>query len=52
MPACHLEPQDKKAFIDAVGEELVRKHGKKKHYEPREAKPSKMPRAKPATMRQ
>jgi hypothetical protein len=33
MPACHLEPKDKKAFIGAVGEELVRRHGKKKYYE-------------------
>lgn len=32
MPACHLEPQDKKAFIGAVGEELVRRHGKQKYY--------------------
>jgi hypothetical protein len=38
MPACHLEPQNKKAFISAVGEELVRKHGKKKYYEPREVR--------------
>lgn len=34
MPACHLEPQDKKVFIGAVGEELVRAHGKRKYYEP------------------
>jgi hypothetical protein len=34
MPACHLEPKDKKAFIGAVGEELVRRHGKRKFYEP------------------
>ena len=32
MPACHLEPADKKAFISAVGKELVRRHGKKKYY--------------------
>jgi len=34
MPACHLEPKDKKAFIGAVGEELVRRHGKRKYYKP------------------
>jgi hypothetical protein len=34
MPACHLEPKDKKAFIGAVGEELVRRHGKQKYYKP------------------
>ena len=34
MPACHLEPQDKKAFIGGVGEELVRSHGKQKYYKP------------------
>jgi hypothetical protein len=36
MPACHLEPHDKKAFVGAVGEELVRRHGKKKYYKPAE----------------
>lgn len=34
MPACHLKPKDKKAFIGAVGRELVRKHGKQKYYPP------------------
>lgn len=34
MPACHLEPKDKKAFISAVGEELVQRHGKQKYYRP------------------
>lgn len=34
MPACHMKPKDKKAFIGAVGEELVRRHGKRKYYEP------------------
>ena len=34
MPACHLEPEDKKAFIGAVGEELVRSRGKRKYYKP------------------
>jgi hypothetical protein len=34
MPACHLEPEDKKAYIGAVGEELVRRHGKQKYYRP------------------
>lgn len=36
MPACHLEPADKKALIGAVGEELVRRHGKKPYYKPSE----------------
>ena len=36
MPACHLEPQNKKAFIGAVGEELVQRHGKKKYYKTQE----------------
>ena len=34
MPACHLKPKDRKAFIGAVGEELVRRHGKQRYYEP------------------
>src|SRR5688572_14089959 len=36
MPACHLKPKDKKAFIGAIGEELVRRHGKRKYYKPSE----------------
>lgn len=32
MPACELAPADKRAFISAVGEDLVWKHGKKKYY--------------------
>lgn len=32
MPACEMKPNDKKALIGAVGEELVRRHGKKKYY--------------------
>ena len=32
MPACELEPADKRAFIDAVGQKLVKRHGKKKYY--------------------
>lgn len=38
MPACHLAPDDKKAFIGAVGEQLVRRHGKKKYYQPAEVR--------------
>lgn len=34
MPACHLKPDDKRAFIGAVGEELMRKHGKRNYYKP------------------
>ena len=36
MAACHLEPNDKKAFVGAGGEELVRQHGKQKYYKPSE----------------
>lgn len=34
MATCHLNPGDKKAFIGAVGEELVQRHGKQKYYKP------------------
>ena len=34
MPACHLSPSDKKALVSAVGQELVRVHGKQKYYKP------------------
>lgn len=34
MAACYLKPDDKRAFIGAVGEELVRTHGKQNYYEP------------------
>lgn len=36
MPACEMKPADKKAYVGAVGEELVRRHGKRKYYEPRQ----------------
>lgn len=32
MPACELKPADKRKFIGAVGEELVKRRGKKKYY--------------------
>ena len=38
MAACHIEPSDKKKFIGAVGEALVRTHGKKKYYKPAEVR--------------
>ena len=38
MPTCGLKPEDKKAFVGAVGEELVRKHGKQKYYKPQEVR--------------
>ena len=38
MPACHLKPNDKKAFISAVGQELVQKHGKRKYYRPEQVR--------------
>lgn len=36
MAACELKPADKKAFVSSVGEELVKRHGKKKYYKPEE----------------
>ena len=36
MPACHIKPEDKKAFIGAVGQRLVQTHGKRKYYQPDE----------------
>lgn len=32
MAACEMKPADKKAFVGAVGEELVRRHGKRNYY--------------------
>lgn len=32
MSACHLKPDDKKAFIGKVGSDLVRTHGKRNYY--------------------
>jgi len=37
MP-CHLDPGEKKAFIGAVGKELVGKHGKRKYYKSSEVR--------------
>lgn len=34
MPACHIKPEDKKAFIGAVDQQLVKTHGKRKYYPP------------------
>lgn len=34
MSACELAPNDKKAFVRSVGNELVRKHGKRRYYKP------------------
>lgn len=36
MATCHIEPKDKKALVGDVGQELVRRHGKKKYYKPDE----------------
>ena len=36
MAMCHVEPQEKRAFVGAVGKELVRRHGKKKYYRTQE----------------
>ena len=38
VPPCHVAPRDKKAMISAVGQELVRRHGKKKYYKPAEVR--------------
>lgn len=32
MPACEMKPDDKKAFVGAVCEELVKRHGKQNYY--------------------
>jgi hypothetical protein len=34
MPPCELRPKNKKAFISAVGKDLVEHHGKRKYYSP------------------
>lgn len=34
MPACELSLPDKRKYISDVGELLVQRHGKQKHYEP------------------
>ncbi|GAA5481004.1 DUF6559 family protein [Haloferula sargassicola] len=38
MAACEMRPADKKAYFGAVGEELTRRHGKKKYYSPGEVR--------------
>jgi hypothetical protein len=38
MPACHIEPSDKRKFIGEVGEALVQTHGKKEYYRPTEVR--------------
>lgn len=38
MPACHPKPADPKKYISDIGRELVRSHGKKKNYSPREVR--------------
>ncbi len=38
MAACPLSPPDKKRYGKAVGEILVRKHGKRKYYSPEQVK--------------
>jgi hypothetical protein len=32
MPACHISPTDKRAFGKAVGDELLKRHGKQRFY--------------------
>ncbi len=34
MPACHIKPADKKAFIGKIGLDLVKTHGKWNYYNP------------------
>ena len=38
MAPCELAPEDKKAYGKEVGEILVKNHGKKKFYSPKEVK--------------
>ncbi|MEX1016592.1 MAG: hypothetical protein WDZ31_07590 [Phycisphaeraceae bacterium] len=38
MTACHLQPPDKRALVSDVGQVLVRKHGKRKHYKPEQVR--------------
>lgn len=38
MSACHMKPTDKKEFISKVGQELVKKNGKKKYYKTSEVR--------------
>jgi hypothetical protein len=39
-PACELKPKNKKAFISAVGRDLVEQHGKRKYYRPSDVRNS------------
>lgn len=34
MPTCKLQPDDKRAFAQAVGNDLLKHHGKRKSYSP------------------
>lgn len=38
MSTCHVPPDDKKALISKVGEQLVRTHGKQKYYKPEQVR--------------
>lgn len=40
MPDCKLEPDDKRAFGRAVGNDLLKHHGKQKYYTPQQVKAS------------
>lgn len=40
MPDCKLEPDDKRAFGQAVGNDLLRHHGKRKYYSPQQVQAS------------
>ena len=37
---CHIGPKDKKEMIGKVGEDLVRRHGKRKYYPPADVRRS------------
>lgn len=37
-PACQLVPENKKAYIRDLGNQLVKEHGKKAYYKPEEVK--------------
>jgi hypothetical protein len=38
MPVCSPRPDDKRAFGKAVGDELMRRHGKKRYYPPKDVR--------------
>lgn len=47
MPACELCPSDKKQYVSDVGETLVKRHGKKKYYSPKQVREASRDRGYP-----